>query len=102
MRLLLDAHTLLWWRGSDLTRSAEARAHISHPRQAAYVSTASAWEIAIKRAIGKLESPDDLVDQLGHHRFEPLPITVAHAPGPARRRRITAIPSTGCSWLRPR
>lgn len=42
------------------------------------VSAATAWEIAIKQSIGKLEAPSDLEDQLELNRFQSLPITVAH------------------------
>ena len=47
--------------------------------EAVYVSAASAWEMAIKAAIGKLRVPDDLEAQLQRHRFEQLPISIAHA-----------------------
>ena len=40
---------------------------------------ATAWEISIKQALGKLEAPDDLEAALEASRFQPLPITVAHA-----------------------
>jgi PIN domain nuclease of toxin-antitoxin system len=43
------------------------------------VTAATAWEIAIKQSIGKLEAPSDLEAQLQLHGFDPLPIIVAHA-----------------------
>jgi PIN domain nuclease of toxin-antitoxin system len=43
------------------------------------VSAASAWEIAIKRALGKLDAPEDLGGALTESRFETLPIEVEHA-----------------------
>jgi len=43
-----------------------------------FVSAATAWEISIKQALGKLEAPDDLEAALAVSRFQPLPITVAH------------------------
>jgi len=39
----------------------------------------TAWEIAIKQNLGKLNAPPDLAEQVERHRFEPLPITFAHA-----------------------
>lgn len=45
----------------------------------AYVSAASIWEIAIKRASGKLEVPDDLMDKVAAARFAELRITFKHA-----------------------
>jgi PIN domain nuclease of toxin-antitoxin system len=44
-----------------------------------FVSVASAWEIAIKRALGRLMAPGDLEQQLGFHRFEPIAVELRHA-----------------------
>ena len=44
-----------------------------------FVSTAVAWEITIKRQLGKLEAPDDLEAALEEERFQHLPITVRDA-----------------------
>lgn len=43
------------------------------------VSAASVWEIAIKRGLGKLDAPGDLLEQLERARVELLPITARHA-----------------------
>jgi PIN domain nuclease of toxin-antitoxin system len=43
------------------------------------VSAATAWEIAIKRALGKLRAPDDLETALQQARFDQIPINVGHA-----------------------
>ncbi len=42
------------------------------------VSAASAWEISIKKALGKLSAPDDLERQVDESGFVPLHISVAH------------------------
>ena len=54
MNLLLDTHVLLWWlaKSRRLSRTAED-AILNCAR--AYVSAATAWEIRIKSAMGKLE-----------------------------------------------
>ncbi len=44
-----------------------------------YVSAAVAWEITIKRALGKLDAPDDLEAAMKANRFLALPITIPHA-----------------------
>jgi PIN domain nuclease of toxin-antitoxin system len=77
--LLLDTHALLWWLADDPALSPVARGAIATGPTRVFVSAASAWEMSIKHAQGKLESPDDLEAQLITHRFQPLPITVAHA-----------------------
>ena len=79
MRLLLDTHALLWWLTGDPTLSSDARRAISDRRNPVFVSAATAWEIAIKRALGNLESPADLETQIRRHRLDPLPVTVRHA-----------------------
>lgn len=79
MRLLLDTHVLLWWLASDPRLTSRARTAIAAADAEVYVSAASAWEISIKRVLGKLEAPMELAPMLERHRFEPLSITVAHA-----------------------
>ncbi len=79
MRLLLDTHVLLWWLAADRSLGREARRTLASPESAVFVSAASAWEISIKRSLGKLEAPEDLVDQLDHHRFQALAVSIAHA-----------------------
>ena len=44
-----------------------------------FVSSASAWEIGIKRAMGKLEVPYNLLEEIGLHRFTPLNMNFEHA-----------------------
>jgi len=60
MNLLLDTHALLWWLDDNTALSAKARRAIRAERNAVFVSAATAWEISIKRALGKLQAPDDL------------------------------------------
>ncbi len=79
MRLLLDTPVLLWWLANDPSLADEAESAIADPGSAVFVSAASAWEIAIKQALGKLEAPNDLERQIELNRFAPLSITVGHA-----------------------
>lgn len=83
MKLLLDTHALLWWLGDDPQLATEARKAIADSEHLVAVSAASAWEISIKRALGKLDAPDDLTDAVAASGFEPLPITLQHAVGVA-------------------
>lgn len=57
-----------------------------------YVSAASIWEIGIKRALGKLESPEDIEDRLQQASFIALPVLVSHAIAAARLPRHHADP----------
>lgn len=79
MSLLLDTHVLLWWLAADPALSPVAREAISDPETDVRVSAVSAWEISIKRALGKLEAPGDLEAMLERHGFVPLSIDVRHA-----------------------
>lgn len=55
MNILLDTHALLWWFTNDKRLSSTARDVISDDANAVFVSAASAWEIATKQRLGKLE-----------------------------------------------
>ena len=79
MRLLLDTHVLLWWLVDDRRLGTQARALISNADNSVYVSAASAWEISIKRALGKLKAPSSLDGSVEEAGFEKLPIGFQHA-----------------------
>ena len=79
MRLLLDTHILLWWLSDDPLLPAPARGAISSPDNEVMVSAAAIWEIAIKKAVGRLDAPDDLLEVLTASDFETLEITASHA-----------------------
>ena len=79
MRLLLDTHALLWWLEDSPELSADARERIADGSNEVAVSAASAWEMAIKQAAGRLRVPDDLGDALEASHLMPLPITLEHA-----------------------
>ena len=63
--------------------SKTAREFIGDGSNEVYLSAASAWEIAIKCAKGRLtlpENPDRYVaNRMAHYRFLPLPIQLSHA-----------------------
>ena len=78
MRLLLDTNVLLWWLAAERL-SDHLQQLIADPMNDVIVSAASAWEIAIKKALNKLNAPDDLEAQLIAGGFLLLPISVGHA-----------------------
>lgn len=82
MKLLLDTHVLLWWATLDKKLSAKAKKTIAASGSEVYVSAASAWEIAIKTRIGKLEWPSSagtVNDYVLGQGFRALPISLEHA-----------------------
>jgi PIN domain nuclease of toxin-antitoxin system len=76
---LLDANALLWWLADDPELSEQARGVISDPTNDVLVSAATVWEIAIKRALGKLIAPEGLVAALEPAGLGSLPITLTDA-----------------------
>jgi PIN domain nuclease of toxin-antitoxin system len=78
LRLLLDTHTLLWAIQDDPQLDAEARRAITDPSNEVYVSSASVWEISIKRAQGRLETPDNLAAMIAQAEFAELAVSHVH------------------------
>lgn len=78
MRLLLDTHTFIWWREDSRRLGDAARQAIVQADQV-YVSAASAWEVAIKVALGKLRIPSPFEPAVEESRFTQLPVTFRHA-----------------------
>jgi PIN domain nuclease of toxin-antitoxin system len=78
VNLLLDTHALLWWLADDERLGKRTREQISTAQSVA-VSAASAWEVAIKSALGKLRAPPELERTVVSEGFSPLPVTFAHA-----------------------
>ncbi|HVA13956.1 MAG TPA: type II toxin-antitoxin system VapC family toxin [Stellaceae bacterium] len=78
MRLLLDTQAFLWWMANSSRLTREARAEISDPQNQVLFSIASAWEISIKRSLGKLRAPENLAEALASESFDLLGIGLAH------------------------
>jgi PIN domain nuclease of toxin-antitoxin system len=78
VRLLLDTCTFLWIVADAPQLSRRARDLFRSPEHDVYLSAASAWEIAIKHAIGRLPlpaAPDRFVPEMREaHGIEMLPI----------------------------
>ncbi len=80
MRLLLDSPLMLWWLGDDARLSASARAATVNPRSVVHVSAATLWEIAIKAALGRIDTGGaDLTEGIAANGFVELPISARHA-----------------------
>ncbi len=83
MRLLLDTHAFLWWLEDSPKLGLLAREAIGDSANEVWVSAASAWEIAIKAALGRLkmkEAPEVcLPREMKKNGFRALEISHAHA-----------------------
>lgn len=106
--LLLDTQALIWWDTNDPRLGGNARAAIQDATEV-YVSAASAWEIVIKTALGKLRTKRRPSNAVADGGFLELPVTFEHAEAvrelpthhsdPFDRLIIAAALVEGCSIL---
>lgn len=85
MRCLLDTHVFLWWVNEDRRLPEHVRSVIEDNENDIYFSAVSAWEIAIKAHLGRIELKVDpqlfITNQLEANRFRQLSIDIRHALG---------------------
>lgn len=83
MKLLLDAHTFLWFVWDEAQLTNDATALIVHPTNQKLISTAMYWEIAIKVSIGKLDLGEPyrafMHREIARNHFDLLHVSVDHA-----------------------
>jgi PIN domain nuclease of toxin-antitoxin system len=82
MKLLLDTHAFLWFIMGDTRLTPTARMAIEDVGNDKFVSAASAWEMAVKVGLGKLQlsEPFDILipREMRSNGFLYLPIDLAH------------------------
>jgi PIN domain nuclease of toxin-antitoxin system len=78
LRLLLDTHTVLWFTEDSPRLTAPSIQAIEDPANEILLSAVVPWEIAIKRAVGKLEASDEYLRLLRDAGVVELPVTIAH------------------------
>lgn len=78
VRLLLDTHVFLWWKLDDSRLTDPAPESIA-TTDLVLVSAVSAWEVAIKAALGKLEFHEDFEQGVRESGFDRFPIGFSHA-----------------------
>lgn len=84
MNCLLDTHVFLWALAAPDELSPAARQAIQNPDNTVYVSAVTAVEISIKAALGKLDAPPELQEEIRRRGFSELPLSYSH--GEALRR----------------
>ena len=77
-RLLLDTHVALLRRANDNRLALTAKQAIADA-SLVFVSAASAWEIAIKSALGRVRLPQSFAEGVNQSGFIELPIGFDHA-----------------------
>ena len=78
MRLLLDAHSFLWWVTASERLTETARNAITDSHNDVVIGIGALWEIGIKRTLGKVHFPFDFEEVLGAENFGILPIAFTH------------------------
>lgn len=78
MNFLIDTHIVLWWLYNDSLLSRKEYEAIGDHNNSVFVSSISAWELSLKKNLGKLDVPDDFLEALSYSNFTPLALTVAH------------------------
>jgi PIN domain nuclease of toxin-antitoxin system len=76
VNLLLDTNAIIRWHAGTLRAPA---VQVVERADVVAVSAVSGWEIAIKRALGKLRFGDALEAVADRYGFQPLPVTLRHA-----------------------
>jgi PIN domain nuclease of toxin-antitoxin system len=83
VRLLVDTHVWLWMLANPERLNESTRVAIANPENEALLSVASAWEVAIKHALGKLplRGPVSLLVDISVRELHinVLPIALDHA-----------------------
>jgi PIN domain nuclease of toxin-antitoxin system len=76
MRLLLDTHVAIWWDAGVPMASSAMQA--IRDADEVFVSAASAWEIEIKAALGKIRTDRSLAALCADSGFVELPVLMQH------------------------
>jgi PIN domain nuclease of toxin-antitoxin system len=82
MRILLDTHVVYWWFADAPRLSHRASSIIAHSSNIILVSAATAWELAIKVQLGKIDALSLVVDlalYAAEEGFVELAISIEHA-----------------------
>ena len=75
-RYLLDTHTFLYCLFGVDKLSPGCKDIITDPENDIFVSSVNLWEISIKKSIGKLQAPEDMVSIVEEKGFLGLPISL--------------------------
>ena len=82
MRVLLDTHVLIWWDAG--ARLSAAAMQAIRTADDVFVSSASAWELAIKWSLGKNSGTRTVAAAAAASAFTELPVLFRHAEAAAR------------------
>ena len=84
MILLVDAMAVLWWLADDERLAPEAAHSLADPANDVLVSAATIWELEVKRAAGRLQGPEGLLEGLARAGIDTIAFTPTDAVDAAR------------------
>jgi len=76
-RYLLDSHILIWLDTGNERLTLSIREKLRNAEQR-YLSAATAWELALKQAAGKLQLRATISSMLTTFRLQELPVLIRH------------------------
>ena len=76
-RYLLDSHILIWLDTGNERLTLSIREKLRNAEQR-YLSAATAWELALKQAAGKLQLRATINSMLTTFRLQELPVLIRH------------------------
>ena len=76
-RYLLDSHILIWLDTGNERLTLSIREKLRNAEQR-YLSAATAWELALKQAAGKLQLRATISSMLATFRLQELPVLIRH------------------------
>lgn len=82
MRVLVDTQAFFWWYSEPAKLSRQALSTINDGNNTVLISAATAWELSIKSAMGRLDALPLVLDfstYLSDEGFFELPISASHA-----------------------
>jgi PIN domain nuclease of toxin-antitoxin system len=79
LKLLPDTHAVLWFLAGDERLGDAAGRQLARGSHTVLLSAVVVWEVAIKRALGKLEAPPEWVSVLLDAGARPLAVSLDHA-----------------------
>jgi PIN domain nuclease of toxin-antitoxin system len=74
MQYLLDTHVFLWWLTTPEKIHAKAQKIIRDKSNDIFISSASFWEMSIKKSLGRLTIPHNIMETTTSENFKILPI----------------------------
>jgi PIN domain nuclease of toxin-antitoxin system len=80
--VLVDTQAFFWWYSEPAKLSRRAASTINDGSNTVFISAATAWELSIKSALGKLDALPlvmELARYLSEEGFIELPISISHA-----------------------